>query len=279
MLASLLVVFREVLEAGLIIGIALAATVGVPGCGRWVAGGVAAGVLGACIVAAFARVISDALEGVGQEIFTASILFLAVLMLSWHCVWMSSHGRKMAVELKAAGSAVKGGDKSLFALAVVVTIAVLREGSEVVLFLYGIAATAHIDAASLLIGGAGGVALGAVFTYLMFRGLLTIPAKYLFDVTNGLIALLAASMAGQAVSVLASIDVLPTWGQKIWDTSNIVPEGTMVGRALKAMIGYSDRPIGIQVAAYIATLAALIALTWLVKHRPASSVSTKGTSR
>ena len=282
MLASLLVVFREVLEAGLIVGIVLAATAGVAGRGRWVAGGVAAGVAGACIVAGFARAISDALEGVGQEIFTATILFLAVLMLSWHCVWMSSHGRKLAGEMKALGGAVKGGDKSLFAMSVVVTIAVLREGSEVVLFLYGIAISAHIDAVSLLVGGAAGVALGALVSYLLYRGLLTIPARHLFDVTNGLIALLAAGMAGQAVSVLAGIDVLPSWGEKLWDTSSILSEGSMVGRALKAMIGYSDKPSGIQVAAYLATLLVLVALTRLVKHRPAaasSRSSTQGTLR
>ena len=53
MLPSLLIVFREVFEAGLIIGIVMAVTAGVAGRGRWVAGGVAAGVLGACVVALF----------------------------------------------------------------------------------------------------------------------------------------------------------------------------------------------------------------------------------
>ncbi len=275
MLASLLVVFREILEAGLIVGIVLAATAGVPGRGRWVTLGIAAGVAGACIVAGFAGAISGALEGVGQEVFTAAILFVAVLMLSWHCVWMSSHGRQMAGEMKDLGSAVKGGERSLAAMAVVVAVAVLREGSEVVLFLYGIAVSAHVETASLLIGGAAGVALGGLISYLLYRGLLTIPARHLFDVTNGLIALLAAGMAGQAVSVLAGIDVLPSWGEKLWDTSHILPEDTLLGRALKAMVGYSDQPSGIQVAAYLVTLLVLFALTRLVNHRPAAATSSR----
>src|SRR3974390_1813388 len=86
-LAALLIVFREVFEAGLIVGIVMAVTSGVPGRSRWVAGGVAAGVLGACIVALFTSGLSDLFGGSGQEVFNASILGFAVLMLTWHNVW------------------------------------------------------------------------------------------------------------------------------------------------------------------------------------------------
>src|SRR6476619_2659053 len=140
MLATLLIVFREVIEAGLIVSIVLAATKGVPGRRLWVGYGVIGGVAGACLVAAFAGEIAPLFEGSGQELFNASILLLAVVMLTWHNVWMASHGRDMARELKAAGHEVTTGKRTLAALGVVVGVAVLREGSEVVLFLYGIAA-------------------------------------------------------------------------------------------------------------------------------------------
>ena len=74
MLASLLIVFREVLEAGLIVGIVLAATRGLAGRGTWIAGGIVGGVAGAAMIAAFAGAISDALSGAGQEVFNASVL-------------------------------------------------------------------------------------------------------------------------------------------------------------------------------------------------------------
>ncbi len=103
MLSALLIVFREVIEAGLIVGIVLAATQGVPRRGLAVSMGVLAGVLGACLVAAFAGELASLFQGSGQELFNASILLLAVMMLTWHNVWMASHGREMARELKAAG--------------------------------------------------------------------------------------------------------------------------------------------------------------------------------
>ena len=154
MLPSLLIVFREVFEAGLIVGIVMAVTSGVAGRGRWIAGGVVAGVLGACLVALFTGGLSQLFGGSGQELFNAGILGFAVLMLGWHNVWMSRHGRELAAEMRAAGEAVVEGSKSLAALALVVTIAVLREGSEVVLFLYGVAAAEGGASVGMLIGGA-----------------------------------------------------------------------------------------------------------------------------
>ncbi len=144
MLGALIIVFREVIEAGLIVGIVMAATRGVPGRGRWVTIGIAAGMLGAAIVAMFAGVISDAFQGSGQELFNAGVLGVAVVMLMWHNAWMARHGREIADEMQRVGTAVSEGTKPLTALAIVVGLAVLREGSEVVLFLYGIMASGNI---------------------------------------------------------------------------------------------------------------------------------------
>jgi high-affinity iron transporter len=264
MLASLLIVFREILEAGLIVGIVLAATEGVVGRGRWVAGGVAVGVLGAGILALFAGALSHAFQGSGQELFTVSILCLAVVMLGWHTIWMSKHGRELAAEMSATGSAVKSGQKSLFAMAIVVAVAVLREGFEVVLFLYGIAASSQDGPVPLFLGGVAGVLLGSLLSFLLYRGLVIIPLKHLFSVTNGLVALLAAGMAGQAADLLAQIDLIPSWGDQVWDSSAIVAQDSLVGRALHALVGYSDRPSGVQIAVYLATLATLVILGRLV---------------
>ena len=155
MFVSLIIVFREVMEAGLIVGIVLAATEGVIGRGRWVAGGIAAGVAGASLVAIFASALFNSFEGAGQEVFPAIILGFAVLMLTWHVAWMSHHGREMAAEMNQIGQAVRLGQKSLAALAIVVAVAVLREGSEVVLFLSGIVA------GSTAVTGAGRVPAAA----------------------------------------------------------------------------------------------------------------------
>jgi high-affinity iron transporter len=260
MLSSLIIVFREVIEAGLIVGIVLAATQGVPHRTRWVVYGVAGGVAGACLVAMFADQIGSLFEGSGQELFNAGVLGLAVLMLTWHNVWMSGHGREMAREMKTAGKEVAAGERSLAALAIVVGVAVLREGSEVVLFLYGNSLQGGMTAASMLSGGALGLLAGAAVSALMYFGLLQIPASRLFDATAGLITLLAAGMAAQAVLQLQNAGTLEVMTMPLWDTSWLLSESSIVGRLLHTLIGYTDQPNGAQLIAYVATIVVIVAL-------------------
>jgi high-affinity iron transporter len=258
-LGALVIVLREVVEAGLIVGIVLAATRGVPSRAWWVGLGVAAGVVGACIVAVFAGAISQLFEGYGQELFNAAILILAVGMLAWHNAWMAKHGRELAAEVRKVGQAVAHGDRPLMALAVVCGIAVLREGSEVVLFLYGIVVSGTSGAA-LLAGGLLGVAGGAAVTALSYLGLLAIPQRYIFTVTGWLITLLAAGMAAQAVFYLNAADVLTTLNAALWDTSQFLSESSALGLVLHTLIGYTARPTGMQLIAYGLTIAVMVGL-------------------
>jgi high-affinity iron transporter len=272
MLGALIIVFREVIEAGLIIGIVMAATRGVAGRGRWVTYGVAAGIAGATVVAFFAGAISQAFEGSGQELFNATVLAIAVCMLMWHNAWMARHGREIAAEMRQIGAAVSEGAKPLTALAIVVGLAVLREGSEVVLFLYGIAASGTTGMA-LLVGGVLGVLAGAAFTAFTYFGLLAIPTRYIFSVTSWLIALLAAGLAAQAVQFLNNAGIMVVLDQTMWNTSWLLSEGSILGRLLHTLIGYTERPTALQLVVYIGTLVAMYLLMRIARYQPRREVA------
>ena len=260
MLAALIIVFREVFEAGLIVGIVLAVTGGVPHRNRWIGGGVLAGALAACVVAAFTGVLSQVFEGMGQELFNAAILGVAVVMLTWHNVWMAHHGREMAGEMRAAGQAVAEGSKSLLALAVVVGVAVLREGSEVALFLYGVAASDGGSALSFAAGGLIGLALGVAVCLLTYFGLMRIPQRALFATTTVLITLLAAGMAAQAVAFLEQANWLTPLDTMVWDSGWLLSQASISGRTLHTLIGYTDQPTEMQLLVYVAVLVATVML-------------------
>ncbi len=266
MLPTLIIVFREVLEAALVVSIVLAATRGVYRRGLWVSGGALGGLLGAAAVAWFADAIAAAASGVGQELFNAAVLCIAVLMLGWHNVWMSQHGRELASSLKDVGAAVRGGTRPMHVLAAVVGMAVLREGSELVLFLYGVAASASGETGGMLVGALAGVGAGAAVGAALYLGLLRIPSARLFTVTGWMILLLAAGMAAQAAAFLVQADLLPTLGTAIWDTSALIADEGVLGRVLHALIGYTARPYGIQALVYLVTLGAIIALMKFVNR-------------
>ena len=267
MLGALIIVFREIIEAGLIVGIVLAVTKGVRGSRLVIGLGVAAGVIGACLVAAFAGALAEAMAGIGQEIFNASILIVAVAMLIWHNVWMASHGRELAMEVKTVGEAVRTGRRSIAALGIVCAIAVMREGSEIALFMYGLAASAGSTTAELLTGSALGLVAGVAVTALTYFGLVTIPQRKLFAVTTTLISLLAAGLAAQAVLFLQQAGVITALSETAWDTSSVLSDTSLFGRVLHTLVGYSDEPSVLQVVVYLGVLAIIVALTKTVGAR------------
>ncbi len=276
MLGALIIVFREIIEAGLIVGIVLAVTRGVRGSRLVIGLGVAAGVVGACLVAAFAGVLAEAMAGIGQEIFNASILLVAVVMLITHNVWMASHGRELALEVKKVGEAVRTGGRSIAALGIVCAVAVMREGSEIALFMYGLAASAGSTTGDLLIGSALGLLAGVAVTALTYFGLVTIPQRKLFAVTTVLISLLAAGLAAQAVLFLQQAGVITVLSDTAWDTSAILSDTSLAGRVLHTLIGYSDQPSALQVVFYFGVLAIIVALTKTVGARRAPTPKAVG---
>ncbi|MGZ5660857.1 MAG: FTR1 family iron permease, partial [Usitatibacter sp.] len=222
MLGTALIVFREVLEAALIIGIVAAATRGIPSRERWIGAGIGLGLLGSLLVAGGAEAISKLAEGMGQELFNAAILGVAVVMLAWHNIWMAIHGREMSRNARNVSHEIRSGSKELSVLAVVVAVAVLREGAETVLFLYGVAISGNAAAGPMAIGAAIGLVGGVAVGWFLFAGLLRIPLKWFFSATSFLVLLLAAGMAAQAARFLIQADVLPALASPVWDTSGIV---------------------------------------------------------
>jgi len=267
MFGTALIVFREALEAAFIIAIVSAATRDIPGRSRYIWAGVGLGILGSIVVAAMAEAISGFAQGMGQEIFNASVLGIAVGMLAWHNIWMSSHGRQLAEDAKAMGGAVSSGAKAMSALAIVIALAVLREGAETVLFLSGIALSGESTPASMALGGITGLAGGVALGFLVFAGLLRIPLKWFFSATSALVLLLAAGMAAQSARFLIQADVLPSLATPLWDMSSVVANESAMGAVLKGLVGYDAAPAGMQVAFFVAVFAAILAgMAWVGRN-------------
>ncbi len=275
MFGTAIIVFREVLEAAIIIGIVAAATRDVPGRTRWLAAGLLAGLVGSGIVAASTDVIASLASGIGQELFNAMVLGIAVLMLAWHNIWMSSHGKELAAHARSVGTNIREGRSECSILLVVVGLAVLREGSETVLFLYGIAASESGGLSSMMLGGLIGVLAGVGVGYAIYTGLLRVPMRWFFAATSGLVLLLAAGMASTAARFLIQADLLPSLASPLWDTSAILPEQSLPGMLLHSLIGYDAQPAGMQLVFYITVLAIILAgMQWA--NRPTNIINKSG---
>lgn len=161
-------------------------------------------------------------------------------------------------------------DSFFFGLALVVALAVLREGSEVALFLYGLLVSGE-SGADVILGGFSGLVLGAGVSALTYFGLVTIPARHLFAVTTAMITLLAAGLAAQCAAFLQQAWIVTALSQTMWDTSGVLPDTSLVGRVLHTLIGYVDQPTALQVVVYVATLAGIFLATRLAAPRPGAA--------
>lgn len=272
MLSAAVIVFRETLEAALVLGIVAAATRGLARRNAWLALGTLAGAAGAVIVAALTGHIADLADGIGQELLNAGVLGTAALMLAWHNIWMARHGAQLARDAKQLGADVASGSRAMSALALVVALAILREGSETALFLYGLAASGD-GAAGIAAGGAIGIALGALAGAGLYAGFVRIPPRLFFASTSALILLLAASMSSQAARFLVQADLLPSLADPLWNTSWLLDNDSLSGRFLHALVGYDASPSGIQVVFYSATCLLIVAGMRAFRAAPPSRLS------
>jgi high-affinity iron transporter len=149
----------------------------------------------------------------------------------------------------------------------VVALAVLREGSETILFLYGVATGGENGMRETLEGGLIGLATGAVVASLLYAGLLRIPLRWFFAVISAFVLLLAASMASQAARLLIQADVLPSLAAPLWDTSGVLSQNTAVGTILHGLVGYEAQPAGMQVLVYVLVLTGIAAATRMMSKR------------
>jgi len=262
MLSALIIVFREALEMALVLGMLLAATRGLVGAKKWIAAGAGIGLLGALVVAYFMEAMENAMEGTGEFVFNAVVLFIASGLLAWTVVWMSKHGRAMSNRMKEVGTSVVEGDAPMVSLMIVSLAAVMREGSEAVFFLFG-AMQAGEDTASMMTGGLMGLAAGGLLGCLLYWGLVRIPMKHVFNVMGVLLMLLAAGMASQAANNLVLVDILPPVVDTLWDTSSWLSQESFLGSVLHVLMGYDEQPSGMQMIVFVATLGLV---TWLYQR-------------
>ena len=166
----------------------------------------------------------------------------------------------MTKNLKSVGADVRDGVESLSVIATITGVAILREGSEIVLFLYGIFSSGNETIASMAMGGFLGLGAGALISALTYFGLLKIPARYLFGVTNGLLTLLAAGMASQAVLFLEQAGMVNILTAPMWDTSWLIDDNGILGKTLNVIMGYTSEPSQMQLTVYIIVI--LLNLDW-----------------
>ena len=266
MFSSAIIFFREVFEIVLIVGIVLAATRGLPGRAKWIYLGFAGGIAGAGLIALFTNEISNMAEGLGQELFNAAILFTAAFFIGWTVVWIQRHAREMKAHFTRVGEAVKSGDVPFYSLSLVIAVAVLREGAEMVLFSYGMLAAGQTTVLELFTGAMLGLVGGLILSLLIYKGLISISPRHFLKVTGALLVLLVAGLASQGVGMLVAAGYFESMSATAWNSAWLIPNDGILGETLGVLIGYTAYPTYAHLIAFGGTLVILLACIKLARN-------------
>ena len=207
-MAELIIMFREVLEASLIIGILFTylKKSGNEKALKMLWSGVAAAIILSIVVSIVFQIIAGGFEGNSSKIFEGVIMIIASIVLTTMIIWMAQN-KNISEELKnkAKESLSSGFKYGIFILAFV---AVFREGVEIILFLYAIAAKDGVAVLPSIIGSVLGLAGG----YAIFVQGVKIPLKKFFNITSVFLIFVAAGMLTYGVHELESGGVIPYIG-------------------------------------------------------------------
>jgi high-affinity iron transporter len=250
-----IVIFRECLEIALLLGIILASTSHIRNSRIYIIMGAMIGAFLASIFAFSVRAITVSYGTYGDEIFDSGIILLTALIISWTVVWMQGYTQKIKKDLGHLSEKITTGAVSKLIIISIVATTILREGAEILLFVYSISSAENISATEYVIGLGIGSLSGFLVGLVLYLGLIKLAGKYIFRVSTVLLTLIAAGLASQAAGLLTSVGVIELYSNNLWDSSWLADNNSIVGKMLSITIGYDSKPNGMQVIFYLGSIA------------------------
>jgi high-affinity iron transporter len=278
MIETLLITWREMLEAALVVGILLTylARSEHRNGFRYVWLGSTAGVVAAVACGVGSAGAVALLDPEIQELLQVGVLFLAVGVLSWMVLWMHRRARAIRGDLYGKAEQVLATGR-LIGLATIAFVAVFREGVETVLFLWGVVVQRgmELSAVALVAAGLAGMGLAVTTAWLFFRGFAFLQLQTFFRVTGILLLLVAAGLLTSGVNKLIGLGYLPPVVPQVWNSAWLVRDGSPMGAILNSLMGYRSRPSLLEVLAFVAYFPPML---WALRYagRPARPAAPGG---
>ncbi len=250
-LSTVILVLQEILEAALLISVLLVLTrlltrnsmehLVIPL--AWLPAAGICGIAGAWLYANFTPAVSEWFDYVGLEITNAFIQVLTLVLLALFCFMFSSGNREHRTRMLAGMAPVF--------LCTMVTLGITREVSEIILYMQGVMAL-PANVSSVVLGAIMATGIGISSGIVLYYLILALPVIWSYRVSMLLLALFAGNLASQAVLLLTQADWLP-YTPELWDTSNLIPEYSVTGQLLYALVGYEANPSLLQCVLYLAS--------------------------
>lgn len=248
-----LIFFRETLEISIIVSTILASINHMNNKNFITILGLSLGIIGAGLLACITNKLTQLVNGSGQEIFNATVSFISSFMIAYTVIWMRVSCKKKQSYI-IDKEKLTSNSLSTRILTLIIALTMLREGSEIVLFSYGVIISHQYSFISFTIEALIGILLSLTITIAYYYGLNKIYTRYLFKVTSWLLIFLSANLASQGANFLASVDILPEIVAPVWNSSWIISQESVIGQILNSLFGYIEAPSALQLIFYISVI-------------------------
>ncbi len=239
------IVWRESIEALLVVGILFAWLRQHPqhAAGRkflWL--GVAGGVLSAFVLGAVLLWFAELFEGEREDYFQIAMMLIAATLIVQMVFWMRKNARTLKSDLER-GLTHNAASARWWGMALLVVIAIAREGSETVVFLYGMGlAQTEGQWVNFMMSAMLGFTLALGTFQLLQVGGRIFSWQLFFKFTEIVLLLLASAMIVNSVERMIGLSWLPALVDPVWDTSGILDDAANVGGVIAALTGYRSHP-------------------------------------
>ena len=252
--ATFVVTLREAFEAALLLGIVYTYLdkIGARNDYRYVTLGGILGAVASVLLGVALSVLSGPLLDLGPDVIGTGVVFVAVVVLTWHGWWMRQHARAVKSDVHRRLERAGAGHR-VWIVGTIAFIGVFREGAETVLFLWGLMTQTSVTGWGGFAGGALGIATAAVLGWAIFRGGRHVSLPRFFAVTSVLLLLVAAGLFSTGIGKLEAFGLLPG-SPTLWDTSRVLGDRGGVGGFLAGLVGYRARPSTLEALAYASYL-------------------------
>ena len=245
---SVILLLQEILEAALLISVLLVITNLFHDIwGRsfvlrktWIFYSLILGCAGAWLYALVTPTVSEWFDYVGQEVVNSLIHLVSLgflILLSW-----------VAPSNYFSDKTSQRAQLVIASMVVIVLLALVREGSEILLYLGGVTSQSE-NVVPVLSGAVIGAGIGLSCGVILYYGLTSLSHTWAFRVCLLLLAFVCGNIASQIVMLLTQADWLP-YTAIAWDTAGLLPENSITGRLLYALIGYEATPSILQAVCY-----------------------------
>ena len=252
--ATFVVTLREAFEAALLLGIVYTYLdrVGARDHYRYVTLGGVLGAVASVLLGAGLSVLSGPLLDLGPDVIGTAVIFVAVVLLTWHGWWMRQHARAIKGDVQRRLEQAGAGHR-IWVVGTIAFVGVFREGAETVLFLWGLMTQTSVTGWGGITGGVLGIATAGVLGWAIFRGGRQLSLPRFFALTSVLLLLVAAGLFSTGVGKLEAFGLLPGTAT-LWDTTRVLDDHGGVGGFLAGLVGYRARPSALEALAYAAYL-------------------------